>query len=65
VSKAAKEAAQEAKRDSETWNEYLQRCTETPPNITEFVESGGNSGPVQLDATEYSNIADEIEERLR
>ena len=37
VSKDAKEAAQEAKRDGETWNEYLQRCTETPPNVQEFV----------------------------
>ena len=38
VSKAAKESAQEAKREAETWNDYLQRCTDTPPNITEFVE---------------------------
>jgi len=37
VSKEAKEAAQEAKRDGETWNEYLQRCTDTPPNVQEFV----------------------------
>ena len=37
VSKAAKESAQEAKRDGETWNEYLQRCTDTPPNVQEFV----------------------------
>ena len=37
VSKAAKELAQEAKRDGETWNDYLQRCTDTPPSVTEFV----------------------------
>ena len=37
VSKDAKAEAQEAKRDGETWNEYLQRCTETPPNVQEFV----------------------------
>ena len=37
VSKAAKEAAQEAKRDGETWNDYIQRCTDTPPSVTEFV----------------------------
>ena len=37
VSKAAKELAQEAKRDSETWNDYIQRCTDTPPSVTEFV----------------------------
>ena len=37
VSKAAKELAQEAKRDGETWNDYIQRCTDTPPSVTEFV----------------------------
>jgi len=37
VSKAAKASAQEAKRDGETWNDYLQRCTDTPPSVTEFV----------------------------
>ena len=37
VSKAAKEAAQEAKRDGETWNDYIQRCTDTPTSVTEFV----------------------------
>ena len=37
VSKAAKESAHEAKRDGETWNDYLQRCTDTPPSVTEFV----------------------------
>ena len=37
VSKAAKESAQKAKRDGETWNDYIQRCTDTPPSVTEFV----------------------------
>ena len=37
VSKAAKESAQEAKRNGETWNDYIQRCTDTPPSVTEFV----------------------------
>ena len=37
VSKTAKESAQEAKKDGETWNDYLQRCTDTPPSVTEFV----------------------------
>ena len=75
VSKEAKEAAQEAKRDGETWNEYLQRCTDTPPNVQEFVpveEVVGRevpqadvSGPVELEATEYRKIADEVAGRLR
>jgi len=39
VTKAAKEAAQESKADSETWNEYLQRCTDNPPELREYVEA--------------------------
>ena len=37
VTKAAKEAAETSKRESETWNEYLQRCTANPPEVREFV----------------------------
>jgi len=76
VSKDAKEAAQEAKREGETWNEYLQRCTDTPPNVQEFVPveevvgrdvptESVQSGPVELEATEYRKIADEVAGRLR
>ena len=43
VTQEAKEAAQESKADSETWNEYLQRCTDNPPEIREFVEAGNLS----------------------
>jgi len=104
VSKDAKAKAQEAKRDGETWNEYLQRCTETPPELQEFVpveevvgrdvptesvdlsevnkkldridsalgdtvaealEIGDGRNPVELEATEYRKIADEVAGRLR
>ena len=109
VSKAAKESAQEAKRDGETWNDYIQRCTDTPPSVTEFVPVedvtgvlsdfsdmpeqepvdlekvldgipeydlqdrldrieaalGDSRNLVQLEATEYRKIADEVEGRLR
>ena len=36
----AKEDAEESKRDGETWNEYLQRCTDNPPEVREYVELG-------------------------
>ena len=39
VTKAAKQAAQESKADSETWNEYLQRCTDNPPEVREYVSA--------------------------
>ena len=36
----AKEKAEASKRDGETWNEYLQRCTDNPPEVREYVELG-------------------------
>jgi len=39
VSEDAKAQAQEAKREEETWNDYIQRCTEEPPEVREFVEA--------------------------
>ena len=63
VTKAAKEAAQESKAESETWNEFLQRCTENPPEIKRFVEESATN-TVQLEATEYSKIAEEVTHKL-
>ena len=36
----AKENAEASKRESETWNEYLQRCTDNPPEVREYVRLG-------------------------
>jgi len=33
------ENAKESKKDSETWGEFLQRCTEQPPEIVEYVDT--------------------------
>jgi hypothetical protein len=41
VDKDAKQAAAAAKKDGETWDEYVQRCAENPPVVKEFVEAGG------------------------
>jgi hypothetical protein len=51
VSKEAKRQAKDAKHDNETWDEYLQRCTDEPPEIVEFVEMSNDVG-----------IADAVEE---
>ena len=69
VSKAAKESAQEAKRDGETWNDYIQRCTDTPPSVNEFVpveDVVGREVPsVQIDYVEIeSRCRSAIEEVL-
>jgi len=48
-------AAKASKHDSETWGEVVQRCTDEPPTVREFV-----------DATEQQSIDyAEIETRLK
>jgi len=63
VPQEAWEQANDAKQDNETWGEYLQRCAENPPEITEFVEKESTT-TVQLEATEYSKIAEEVTHKL-
>lgn len=38
VSEDVKQTAAEAKRDDETWDEFVLRCSENPPEVREFVE---------------------------
>jgi len=57
----AYEEARESKDDSETWGEFLQRCSENPPETKEFVDA---TRGVQLEATEYEKIAREVAEEL-
>ena len=66
VTQEAKEAAQESKADSETWNEYLQRCTDNPPEIREFVDAESlDTGTAELEATTINQIAEEVTRRLK
>ena len=46
VSKEAREAAEASKKDGETWDEYVRRCTENPPEVKEYVES--DCDPTQI-----------------
>ncbi len=39
VSQSAKDAAEESKQENETWDEYIQRCSNNPPEVREFVEA--------------------------
>ena len=66
VTQEAKDAAQESKADSETWNEYLQRCTDNPPELKEFVEADKiDAGTAELEATTINQIAEEVARRLK
>ena len=62
----AKENAEASKREGETWNEYLQRCTDNPPEVREYVDADAiSTGDVTLDATERQRIAQEVVEALQ
>ena len=67
VTQEAKEAAQESKADSETWNEYLQRCTDNPPEIKEFVEAADLSDRlerIEAMTQEATNAAQSADRKL-
>ena len=66
VTQEAKENAEASKRDGETWNEYLQRCTDNPPEIREFVDAESlDAGTAELEATTINQIAEEVARRLK
>ena len=65
VPEDAYDEAKAAKRDGETWGEYLRRCGETPPEVRRFVEVGDEQEPVTLEATERRAIAEEVAKVLR
>ena len=62
VPKPDYEKAKESKEDSETWGEFLQRCSENPPETREFVDA---TRGVQLEATQIDKIAREVADQLR
>lgn len=67
VTEAAKDEAEDSKRDDETWNDYLRRCTDNPPETREFVPAadvaGGEIGDVDLGTDEIAGSLSTIEER--
>ena len=58
------EQAKASKKAEETWGEFIQRCSNNPPEIKRFVEES-TTNTVQLEATEYRKIADELIQRMR
>ena len=67
VTQEAKDAAESSKRESETWNEYLQRCTDNPPELKEFVEAGDLSDRlerIEAMTQEATNAAQSADRKL-
>jgi hypothetical protein len=59
VSQDAKAEAQQAKRDNETWNDYIQRCTDEPPEVREFVDA------TEQQSIDYAEIETRVESVLK
>ena len=55
VTEGAKAVAEESKRDGETWNEFIRRCSENPPEIKRFVEA---------DASNTDELVSQLEDSL-
>ena len=63
----AKEKAEASKREGETWNEYLQRCTDNPPTTREYVELGDlreQLDRIESAAKEATNAAQSADRKL-
>lgn len=60
-------AAKDAKHDDETWGEFLQRCSETRPEIREFVDASelDDSGDGVPDALSYEDVVSASEKGAR
>jgi len=61
VTEDAKAEAEQSKRDDETWNEYIQRCTENPPEVREYVPAGDIEVSAQID---YAHLADKVSDQV-
>ena len=64
VPQEAWEAAKASKKTEETWGEFIQRCSNNPPEIKRFVEESATN-TVQLEATTINQIARQVAEELR
>jgi hypothetical protein len=57
VTEAAKADAEQSKRDDETWNDYILRCTENPPPVREFVAFEDVAADLDVGTGDTSNAA--------
>jgi len=53
------EQAKQSKRDSETWGEFVQRCTDEPPEVREFVDA------TEQQSIDYAEIESRLERVLK
>jgi hypothetical protein len=56
--------AKDAKKDGETWGEYLRRCSENPPEIREFVELKDELSMAAEPTVDEAEIIDRVCKRI-
>lgn len=68
VPEDAYEKAIESKKEDETWGDFINRCSNNPPEIVEYVDADdvdidatGDSDSVNIDATE---VAEELHDLI-
>jgi len=62
------DAAKASKHDSETWGEFLQRCTDEPPEVREFVDADDlleGQSVTKSASIDYSEIQTRVEKAVR
>jgi hypothetical protein len=60
VTEAAKAQAEQSKREDETWNDYILRCSENPPEVKEYIEADS----MNVDYAEVENRVEKALERV-
>jgi len=64
VPEDAYDIAKESKREKETWGEFLQRCSDNPPEIREFVEAGESPDDLRAGLVSSDIDPDKLSEQL-
>jgi hypothetical protein len=64
VSKAAKQDAEQAKKENETWDDYIRRCAENPPEVKEFVELKDELSMAAEPTVDEGEIIDRVCKRI-
>jgi hypothetical protein len=68
VTQAAKDRAEQSKHDDETWSDYIERCTDNPPEIKQFVEAAttNDANNTTTDNTlDYDDIVQAVRKGIR
>lgn len=58
VTAEGRDIAREAKRDGETWDEYIRRCAEEPPEVTEHVDATELVDAIAAEADAQGRVGD-------